>query len=67
MKPLIAMYPIPDEKVAPRAGAWIETKTAARVKPKSKVAPRAGAWIETAYSGDAGSKSSGRPSRRGVD
>ncbi len=36
------------QKVAPRAGAWIETKIEQRIKIKLEhVAPRAGAWIET--------------------
>ena len=34
-------------KVAPRAGAWIETKKSAKKDDVPKVAPRAGAWIET--------------------
>jgi len=34
--------------VAPRAGAWIETKTDEGEKAVAVVAPRAGAWIETA-------------------
>ena len=33
--------------VAPRAGAWIETLTLAKIEGYDKVAPRAGAWIET--------------------
>ena len=35
------------EVVAPRVGAWIETKNIASVYDPSKVAPRVGAWIET--------------------
>jgi len=34
--------------VAPRAGAWIETKETSFLMPAVFVAPRAGAWIETA-------------------
>ena len=34
-------------KVAPRAGAWIETRYKGRTLLKTFVAPRAGAWIET--------------------
>ncbi len=35
-------------KVAPRAGAWIETHhTVDAVMLENSVAPRAGAWIET--------------------
>ncbi len=33
--------------VAPRAGAWIETKKEYEEELKDGVAPRAGAWIET--------------------
>ncbi len=35
------------ERVAPRAGAWIETKRMNSCLVKRAVAPRAGAWIET--------------------
>ncbi|HAW6257674.1 TPA: hypothetical protein JMF69_001659 [Legionella pneumophila] len=35
------------QRVAPRAGAWIETMTVWDVKSVINVAPRAGAWIET--------------------
>ena len=35
------------EKVAPLAGAWIETKIPIRMKKYIYVAPLAGAWIET--------------------
>jgi len=35
-------------KVAPRAGAWIETLCIIYPARMSDVAPRAGAWIETA-------------------
>ena len=34
-------------KVAPRAGAWIETGEIMEFYEKLRVAPRAGAWIET--------------------
>ena len=33
--------------VAPRAGAWIETKKHHKKNTSDRVAPRAGAWIET--------------------
>jgi len=36
-----------DTYVAPRAGAWVETKANASRKVKRPVAPRAGAWVET--------------------
>ena len=35
------------ERVAPRAGAWIETRPIHPRSPPAAVAPRAGAWIET--------------------
>ncbi len=34
-------------KVAPRAGAWIETSGYSALRYCWEVAPRAGAWIET--------------------
>ncbi len=34
-------------RVAPRAGAWIETAVSAPASTPFVVAPRAGAWIET--------------------
>ena len=34
-------------EVAPRAGAWIETKRVLSYTLSPTVAPRAGAWIET--------------------
>ena len=36
-------------RVAPRAGAWIETYSPAHCEAVFEVAPRAGAWIETCY------------------
>ena len=35
------------QRVAPRAGAWIETLSVPECYPDYLVAPRAGAWIET--------------------
>ena len=35
------------QKVAPHAGAWIETLAWAGTPKRAKVAPHAGAWIET--------------------
>jgi len=35
------------QNVAPRAGAWIETRALSHRKNYTRVAPRAGAWIET--------------------
>ena len=37
-------------RVAPRAGAWIETIQDYRDRTATLVAPRAGAWIETKHS-----------------
>ena len=37
----------PAKKVAPPAGAWIETKLIQARKSQNPVAPPAGAWIET--------------------
>jgi hypothetical protein len=34
-------------EVAPRAGAWIETRELGPLPGATAVAPRAGAWIET--------------------
>ena len=39
------------DRVAPRAGAWIETRAGSSAATWSSVAPRAGAWIETTESG----------------
>jgi len=36
-----------DLLVAPRVGAWIETKAIGRSTTEFTVAPRVGAWIET--------------------
>ena len=37
------------KRVAPRAGAWIETVSLRGTCIPPPVAPRAGAWIETPY------------------
>ena len=34
-------------QVAPRTGAWIETKAMDEGMKQAEVAPRTGAWIET--------------------
>ena len=34
-------------RVAPRVGAWIETKRTTPISTVKAVAPRVGAWIET--------------------
>ncbi len=47
MKPVSLLLELIRAEVAPRTGAWIETKycrASCRVK---NVAPRTGAWIET--------------------
>ena len=38
--------------VAPRAGAWIETRRLCSAWGQAIVAPRAGAWIETGIRAD---------------
>ena len=38
------------QRVAPRAGAWIETGDPKHLAAGTQVAPRAGAWIETSVS-----------------
>ena len=54
-----------ERTVAPRAGAWIETRPAVGTS-RGCVAPRAGAWIETsAWRRDP--SEGGRPPRGGVD
>ena len=37
------------DRVAPRAGAWIETIINPNLRDRAFVAPRAGAWIETVF------------------
>ena len=39
--------PKADRKVAPPAGAWIETRISIPTERARRVAPPAGAWIET--------------------
>ena len=46
---MIADYTKAMKDVAPRAGAWIETRAWIKCKNAYIVAPRAGAWIETVY------------------
>ena len=50
LKPLHTPCNLSETEVAPRAGAWIETKIARHHTTKGVVAPRAGAWIETGTS-----------------
>ena len=47
MKLISKQYQCTIFKVAPRAGAWIETVSVPTGFEYSHVAPRAGAWIET--------------------
>ena len=47
MKPRTYGQPRQQGQVAPRAGAWIETRRLPRRLAPNPVAPRAGAWIET--------------------
>jgi len=53
--------------VAPRAGAWIETKSIGDAAGIAKVAPRAGAWIETGDTQQLGGLRLGRAPRGRVD
>ena len=55
------------EKVAPHAGAWIETDPAYRRGVQPPVAPHAGAWIETLPLRYLLFDLPGRPPRGGVD
>jgi len=60
-----AYQPLP--RVAPRAGAWIETVKWKGTDGAETVAPRAGAWIETHHYSLEKNDSSSRPPRGGVD
>mgnify|MGYP006911589503 CR=1 FL=1 len=51
MKPTLEPGVMPDQVVAPCAGAWIETLLARSIKGQGRVAPCAGAWIETSLGG----------------
>ena len=53
--------------VAPRAGAWIETKKLRKHRRRGEVAPRAGAWIETIEAALRDLPNLSRPPRGGVD
>ena len=44
---MLFVFACKDIVVAPRVGAWIETKTNRILTTKARVAPRVGAWIET--------------------
>ena len=54
-------------KVAPHAGAWIETAGHSARPSWRLVAPHAGAWIETTNSVEKAPANGGRPPRGGVD
>ena len=54
-------------RVAPHAGAWIETKTLEEELEVSFVAPHAGAWIETFKNAGYGSQRRSRAPRGRVD
>ncbi len=47
LKPLLYENPAEFAKVAPHAGAWIETSDTIAYRIALNVAPHAGAWIET--------------------
>ena len=51
LKPLYHHTLIVSCLVAPRVGAWIETREIAHVSLETVVAPRVGAWIETRLAG----------------
>ena len=54
-------------RVAPRAGAWIETSGRRAARWAARIAPRAGAWIETLALTNCVLRALRRPSRGGVD
>ena len=54
-------------RVAPRAGAWIETGIDSIMRSFSSVAPRAGAWIETKHNQEHPDGLGCRTPRGGVD
>ena len=47
LKQISIMPAKPCQKVAPRAGAWVETYDPETGRKLTVVAPRAGAWVET--------------------
>ena len=49
LKPSSNVWTISNLAVAPRAGAWIETRNIHIRGSLDRVAPRAGAWIETVW------------------
>ena len=67
MKPRENKAALDRDRVAPRAGAWIETLERDDYLMGFLVAPRAGAWIETALYHAMWLPSPCRPPRGGVD
>src|SRR5207237_553906 len=59
--------PVRNTRVAPFAGAWIETLPQPRRAPRGRVAPCAGAWIETNSYGRCRNHSKRRSLRGSVD
>ena len=47
LKQKVVDFVLQKHKVAPRAGAWVETEYAMDKSENPGVAPRAGAWVET--------------------
>ena len=50
LKLILGLNERPQDAVAPRVGAWIETSISSTIQYQEKVAPRVGAWIETVQS-----------------
>jgi len=68
LKPEWVELPLPKRVVAPRTGAWIETRRESPQTVGPSVAPRTGAWIETWPIWMRRVKSTtGRPPHGGVD
>ena len=67
MKLATALQELTGGLVAPRVGAWIETKADVQTAGTCEVAPRVGAWIETMLAHFRVRCVSGRPPRGGVD
>src|SRR5207253_2173073 len=65
LKPLAEVGDAKGCRVAPHAGAWIETSYYPPCPTTLSVAPHAGAWIETRSPGRASTPSCGSPPTRG--
>ena len=63
LKPLPTISACRSEKVAPHAGAWIETCLSGYLSLRPNVAPHAGAWIETWVNPALGVNVESRPTR----